>query len=578
MSSSSSKPIDPAAPAEAAEEGAAVAAESSGVAADSSGVAADSSGVAADSSGGEGRAPDAGRKKKSRKRKIRDALVGKGKSATDGKPSETDGKTSETDGKPSEASGKQTLSREQLEALMEVNPAMKADVSKMDSKGIESLLKHLTVSDMLTGLSGGGKNQKDMASYKFWSTQPVPNFEEKLEKGAIEDGPIKQIDIERVPKEPPPMVDGFEWVTMNLEDETELKEVYDLLSNHYVEDDEAMFRFNYSSSFLNWALKAPGWRKEWHVGVRTTASRKLVAFISGIPVSLRVRKTTINTSEINFLCIHKKLRSKRLAPTLIKEITRRCYLEGTFQAIYTAGVILPTPVATCRYFHRSIDWEKLYDVGFSPLPHGSTKARQISKYKLPAQTSTHGLRPMRAKDIDQVLSLLQRYLSRMEMAQVFTRDEVEHWLLHKDDSPNEQVIWSYVVEDPATGKITDFFSFYCLESSVIRDKLGRNVRAAYLYYYATETAWEGGRKELKARLNVLMRDALVLAKEAKFDVLNALTLLDSPLFLEEQKFGAGDGQLHYYLYNYRTAVIPGGVDAKNQPSDEHMGGVGVVML
>ena len=33
-------------------------------------------------------------------------------------------------------------------------------------------------------------------------------------------------------------------------------ELYDLLSNHYVEDDDAMFRFNYSSSFLNWSVLA----------------------------------------------------------------------------------------------------------------------------------------------------------------------------------------------------------------------------------------------------------------------------------------------------------------------------------
>jgi glycylpeptide N-tetradecanoyltransferase len=52
--------------------------------------------------------------------------------------------------------------------------------------------------------------------------------------------------------------------------------------------------------------------------------------------------------EINFLCIHKKLRSKRLAPLLIKEVTRRVNLEGIFQAVYTAGVVLPQPVATCR--------------------------------------------------------------------------------------------------------------------------------------------------------------------------------------------------------------------------------------
>lgn len=35
-------------------------------------------------------------------------------------------------------------------------------------------------------------------------------------------------------------------------DVSQLEEVYELLSGHYVEDDEAMFRFNYSVSFLNW--------------------------------------------------------------------------------------------------------------------------------------------------------------------------------------------------------------------------------------------------------------------------------------------------------------------------------------
>lgn len=53
--------------------------------------------------------------------------------------------------------------------------------------------------------------------------------------------------------------------------------------------------------------------------------------------------------EINFLCVHKKLRSKRVAPVLIREITRRVNQKGIFQAVYTAGVVLPKPVGTCRY-------------------------------------------------------------------------------------------------------------------------------------------------------------------------------------------------------------------------------------
>lgn len=85
------------------------------------------------------------------------------------------------------------------------------------------------------------------------------------------------------------------------------------------------------------------------------------------------------------------------------------------------------------------------------------------------------------------------------------------------------------------------------------------------------------RTDLKERLNALINDALILAKKFKFDVFNALTLMDNSLFLEQQKFGAGDGQLHYYLFNYNANPIAGGVDAKNNISEEGSG-VGVVML
>lgn len=59
-------------------------------------------------------------------------------------------------------------------------------------------------------------------------------------------------------------------------------------------------------------------------------------------------RSLVKCSEINFLCVHKKLRSKRLAPVLIKEVTRQCNLVGIWQAIYTVGMVLPTPFATSR--------------------------------------------------------------------------------------------------------------------------------------------------------------------------------------------------------------------------------------
>lgn len=68
----------------------------------------------------------------------------------------------------------------------------------------------------------------------------------------------------------------------------QIREVYELLSNNYVEDDDALFRFNYSAPFLQWALMPPKWRKQWNIGVRVSSSKKLVGFISGIPMTMRV--------------------------------------------------------------------------------------------------------------------------------------------------------------------------------------------------------------------------------------------------------------------------------------------------
>lgn len=96
-----------------------------------------------------------------------------------------------------------------------------------------------------------------------------------------------------------------------------------------------------------------GWKNYWHCGVRAAGS-KLLAFIAAIPALIRIYDKTIQMVEINFLCVHKKLRSKRLAPVLIREITRRVNLSGIFQATFTAGIIIPKPVGSCRFVQNII--------------------------------------------------------------------------------------------------------------------------------------------------------------------------------------------------------------------------------
>ncbi|MCJ1306473.1 glycylpeptide N-tetradecanoyltransferase [Agyrium rufum] len=493
---------------------------------------------------GSAEAAGVSKKKKSKRSKLKKALASSSRS-----------KDGEFPSNPMEK-----ITPEMLDPILANNPSLRNEVAGMTTEQKTEAVRKMDVSDLMTGMSVTGKNKTNLGNYKFWNTQPVPKFDEPP---AAEDGPIKVVEPDQVPKTPRALYDGFEWVTMDLNDYSQLEEVFKLLTAHYIEDEDSTFRLNYSAAFLNWALKSPGWRAEWHVGVRASSSGRLVAFISAIPVTLKVRGKIVKCSEVNFLCIHKKLRDKRLTPVLIEEITRRCNVAGIYQAIYTGAVLLPKP---------------LFEVGFSGLPPNSTKARQVAKASLPSATSLKGLRPMQKKDVSAVQSLLERYMERFDLAVDFDETEVEHWMYHEDSSSGERVIWTYVVEDPSNQNITDFVSFFSLESLVLGKTKQTTVPSAYLYYYGSETALAQGDKAWKDRLNLLINDALILAKKVGFDVFNALTLLENSIFLEQQKFGAGDGQLHYYLYNYRTGPIAGGVNKDNRVDATKRSGVGVVML
>jgi glycylpeptide N-tetradecanoyltransferase len=401
--------------------------------------------------------------------------------------------------------------------------------------------------------------------------QPMPHGKDRTEHP---EGPI-------VPNRPPSelraepysMPAGFEWSNVDIQDDAQRLELYHLLANNYVEDDDALFRFDYSQEFLLWAVTPPHYNTDFIFGVRSSKTKKLVAFISGIPTRIKVHEKEVDIVEINFLCVHKKLRAKRLAPVLIKEVTRRVNWTGVFQAVYTAGTVLPVPVASARYYHRSLNPKKLVAVGFSrPTNARMTTARMVKIYKLPEVPVTPGLRPMEERDVDAVHTLLNNYLSKFKLKILFTHDEIRHWLL-----PRDKVINSYVVETTSatsnktnknmnqeqttttttttTTTITDFISFYHLPSSILHHN--DTLYAAYSFYNVATSV----------SLQALIKDALILAKQAGADVYNALDLMDNQpeTVLQPLKFGMGDGTLQYYIYNWACPDL--------QPSQ-----VGIVLL
>eukprot|EP01104_Vermistella_antarctica_P004165 TRINITY_DN14673_c0_g1_i1.p1 TRINITY_DN14673_c0_g1~~TRINITY_DN14673_c0_g1_i1.p1 ORF type:complete len:456 (+),score=142.19 TRINITY_DN14673_c0_g1_i1:24-1370(+) len=420
------------------------------------------------------------------------------------------------------------LSKNQKRRLKQKAMKEATEEAKAVQKGIEK--RQLVRQQM-------GRKTTTHEQHKFWDTQPVPQMQDDQ---TSENGPIEEPDFDNVRQEPYGLIADFEWVVCNMSDDTCIKEVYNLLSENYVEDDDNMFRFDYSEQFLEWALKPPGYFPEWHIGVRVKTTKKLVAFITGIPATVFVYGKSVKLAEINFLCVHKKLRSKRLAPVLIKEITRRVHLKDQWQAVYTAGIVLPKPVASCRYFHRSLNPKKLISVGFSHLPRRQTMAMAQKLYSLPAEPLTPGIRELRPGDLKEAAHLLREYLKKYHLYIHYSDEEFASWIL-----PREGVVYAFVVENPETKKITDLISFYCLPSTIIGNKEYKTLKAAYSFYNVA-----GATPNTQ-----LMKDALILAKQRDFDVFNALDIMENGEFLKDLRFGEGDGHLQYYLYNWKCPAM-----------------------
>ena len=166
-------------------------------------------------------------------------------------------------------------------------------------------------------------------------------------------------------------------------------------------------------------------------------------------------------AEINFLCVHKKLRSKKLAPVMIKEITRRVNLTKCWQAYFTSGSVFPSPFSNAPYYHRNLNVKKNIATGFSYLPKGKSMALHVkdSKVTHPDEICYKGTaRLMTKKDVNAVYNLYVEQSKKYQVKFKYSQQEIGHLLL-----PIFDVVQTIVFEDE-DGKVTDFVSFYNLPS------------------------------------------------------------------------------------------------------------------
>lgn len=371
-----------------------------------------------------------------------------------------------------------------------------------------------------------------MESHSFWKTQPV------VETTIIPEsdfGPISIPTVEKIKTESYNLPLGFEFHTLNLDDMDELISVQDFLNSNYLESDDENMRFAYSTESIKWIVQCPNYYPELFVCVRTTNNKKIIATIFGIPVNAKIYDKVIPQIEINLLCVSKKFRTKRLAPVMIKEVTRRTNLRGIFQAVYTTGLDLPNKLSTLQYMHRVINVKKMSSIGFFSVSDDTISIyEKLYKVQLPKLDYDYSVSPIELSDVDICLNKLNESLAKYKLTHVFDKESFTHYFMSK---PN--VVYTWVIKK--AGLITDMISFYIIDNIVEKNYAYSEYKAGYLYYYFNSSL----------KLDQLINIGLNYGKDVGIDVFNILKMFDLQSIITDCKFAEGNGYLNYYLYNYK---------------------------
>ncbi|AFN82744.1 N-myristoyl transferase [Encephalitozoon romaleae SJ-2008] len=343
-------------------------------------------------------------------------------------------------------------------------------------------------------------------NHEFWNTQPV----DKNGVGIIPNGTSGSLEQPKLP-------DGFRF-----EDLRCIEEVTEFLEKNYVEDVHAEHMLRYSSNFLKWVIDCGGEKKKYCIVLRLCG--RMVGFIFGKEHHVVIRGEKNRAIGVNFLCVAQEMRGRRLAPILIKEITRRANVDGIFKGVFTSGTELFFNVSHGRYYHRPLNAENLFMSRFSDriMKIRETRVRR-------------GTRIAEERDMKEIERLYMEESKRYMLYEEMGSSDIISAL-----KPVKNVVYTYVHEDD--GCIDGFGAFLIIET--IEKKSRRSVQGGYLYY-------RGGKDNTK-----MVEDLIYFAQKEGCDVFNCLDIMENSLFLEGLGFFPGSGELRYYLYNWSSGEVP----------------------
>jgi glycylpeptide N-tetradecanoyltransferase len=336
-------------------------------------------------------------------------------------------------------------------------------------------------------------------------------------------------------------VASLEWKTVDFNDKDELESTTSFINEHYVDDESERFTLKYTPEFIKWSLAPNVTRAELLV---LKYNDKILGTVAYTVKHMKVGNTDKDFGEVTFLCVHPKYRTaqqpknkkQQMVHLLIDEAIRRIVKGGATLGVFTTSKYIPTPSAAIRYFHRPLNYRKLFKHQFTILDGDTDKIHERFVDHVAPYDYYHNAS---VEDMDKIFDLYNEYNKRHNLYVQYTKEQLQHYLFNDH-------VKVYVMKNKE-GEVIDFVSYYLLSQSV-KDS-DDVIDGAYLFLYTV----------LREDINLLGSNLIrLVSRDTKCDVLTVTDVMqNSDFLLANKKHPDEDSDQEDYEKTYDFKFIKG---------------------
>lgn len=311
-------------------------------------------------------------------------------------------------------------------------------------------------------------------NYDFWKTKPVP----KLLQKNIKSKQIKtdaEIQARYGKTEETKLPTGLKWDMIEIKSD-KIKQITDFLCENYKMDNIIIF----TVEKMRWETKNKG----FFMCIKKNDTDEIIGCIGLTEKHIQINLENQHVAEAIYLCCNAKMRKSGMSKVLINEIIRQGSLQNYNVGAFCTNMIVPSPIATIRYYTRPLDYKYLKANDFTSVGDiDDDVAHNRIKIKLKPPKTVY-IAKNSPKNVKIVHKLYTEYMKTFNLHNILSEEDVEHYFFNADFTKT-------IFYEDDKGNVVDFLCYRFFNIINIKrevtadDKYGNTIKATAVLSYSS---------------------------------------------------------------------------------------------